>query len=428
MQNNTIINKELISFIKNSPSAFHATRQIENMLVKSGFSHLIANEKWEVKAGKSYYTKANNSSIIAFTMPEKPYDGAHIVAAHSDSPTFKIKANAEMVKEETYVTVNVEKYGGMLIKTWFDRPLSLAGRVVVSKNNKLEQMLVDIDKDLMLIPNLAIHMDRDANTQRQISVQKELMPLLALNSSDVSINSLVANALKIKQEDIIDSDLFLYCTQDGTIWGANDEFLSAPRLDDLQCAFSAIKALQNAKSENKICMAAIFDNEEVGSGTKQGALSAFLPNTLRRINLSCGKKEEEMLIINANTSMVSADNGHAMHPNYPEKADVTNRPVLGKGFVVKYSANQKYTTDALSGAMVHKICKDNNIPYQVYYNNSDILGGSTLGNLSATQLAIPCVDIGGAMLGMHSPYETTSCEQTAGLIAFMKEYFKTDII
>ncbi len=423
MQNNIIINKELISFIKNSPSAFHASLQIENMLAKSGFSQLFANEKWEIESGKSYYTKANNSSIIAFTMPEKPYDGAHIVAAHSDSPAFKIKANPEIEKEDVYITLNVEKYGGMIINSWFDRPLSIAGRVIINNSSALEQRLVNIDKDLLLIPNLAIHMSRGEDSSKQISVQKELQPLLALKPKSGGVNAIIANALNIEESAIVDSDLFLYCRQEGKIWGANDEFLSAPRLDDLQCAFCAIKALLNAKNESKICMSVIFDNEEVGSGTKQGALSTFLSHTLRRIGIVCNKSEEEMLMVNANTTMISADNGHAVHPNYPEKADITNRPVLGKGILIKYSANQKYTTDAFSGATVRKICDDADIPYQIYHNNSDVLGGSTLGNLSTMQLSVPCADIGAAMLAMHSPYETTSCEQTEGLLRFMSEYF-----
>ncbi len=428
MQNNIIINKELISFIKNSPSAFHASLQIENMLVENGFLQLFANEKWEIENGKSYYTKANNSSILAFTMPEKPYDGAHIVAAHSDSPAFKIKANPEIESEEIYITLNVEKYGGMIINSWFDRALSIAGRVIINNSGALEQRLVNIDKDLLLIPNLAIHMSRGEDSSKNISVQKELQPLLALKPKSGGVNAIIAKALNIEESAIIDSDLFLYCRQEGKVWGANDEFLSAPRLDDLQCAFCAIKALLNAKNESKICMSVIFDNEEVGSGTKQGALSTFLAHTLRRIGIVCNKSEEEMLMVNANTTMISADNGHAVHPNYPEKADITNRPVLGKGILIKYSANQKYTTDAFSGATVRKICDDADIPYQIYHNNSDVLGGSTLGNLSTMQLSVPCADIGAAMLAMHSPYETTSCEQTEGLLRFMSEYFGKNLI
>ncbi len=428
MREYTQINSELIEFIKHSPSAFHAVLQAEKMLLENGFVQLFANKPWHIENGGKYYTKTNNSAIIAFIMPKNNYIGAHIVATHSDSPTFKIKANPEIVTQNAYITLNIEKYGGMLLKPWCDRPLSIAGRVIISQNGNLVEKFIHLKRDVLMIANLAIHMDRDSNTQRQISVQKEFMPLFALSGGIANLNDILAKELQIEKNEIIDSDLFLYCTDEGKIWGANNEFLSAPRLDDLQCTFSALKALLNAKSENKICVTAVFDNEEVGSTTKQGALSAFLGDTLKRINISSEKTQEEMLIFKANSSMVSADNGHALHPNYSEKSDITNVPVLGKGFLIKYSANQKYTTDALTGAMVRKICDDNKIPYQIYHNNSDVLGGSTLGNLSSTQLGIPCADIGAAMLCMHSPYETTSCEQTQGLIDFMREYFSTNII
>ncbi len=426
MNNNLKINNELINFIEKSPSAFHAVNNIEKMLISSNFTELVPNEKWVINSGKKYYIKSNNTSIIAFSMPLNEYKGVKIIASHSDAPCFKLKANAEKNEANAYVKLNVEKYGGMILSTWFDRPLSIAGRVIVSEKGKLNQKLINIDKDLMMIPNLAIHMSGSKGTNNEISVQKEMMPLISLTDNNLEINSIIAKELNVNKEDIIDSDLFLYTREKGKIWGANDEFLSSPRLDDLQCAFTSINALQTAENENKICMAVIFDNEEVGSGTKQGALSTFLYGTLRRINLSFGKSEEEMLIINANSTMISADNGHALHPNYPEKADVTNRPVLGKGLLIKYSANQKYTTDAMSGAAVRKICNDAKITYQVYHNNSDVLGGSTLGNLSTMQLSIPCADIGAAMLAMHSAYETTSCEQTQCLIDFMSAYYQAD--
>ncbi len=423
------INNLLFEFIENSPSSHHAVKSACDIFDSYGFTPLKNDEIWNIEKGGKYYIVCGSSSVIAFKIPNKNISNYRIIASHGDTPCFKIKHNPEIKFENNlYTSLNVEEYGGNLLAPWFDRPLSIAGRVIVMQNGKLCSRLVNIKRNLVSVVNMAIHLSRDANKGMEYKIQKDMLPIFAGAGSNATLNDIVAKELNINSDDILDADLYLYNNAKGTVWGAQDEFISAPRLDDLQCCFASVTALVNNTNENSICMSAIFDNEEVGSSSMQGAASTFLKRTVRRIASSLNISEDQLIIALSKSSMISADNGHAIHPNYPEKHDKTNRPYVGGGVLIKYSANQKYTTSAFTGAAMAQLCKNANVPYQVFHNHSDIAGGSTLGNISISQLSIPCADIGIAMLAMHSPYETAGANDTAHLIATMSEYFKTDVL
>jgi aspartyl aminopeptidase len=320
----------------------------------------------------------------------------------------------------------VEKYGGMICSPWLDRPLSVAGRIIVRTEDGIETKLINVDRDLMIIPNLAIHMNREVNDGYKFNAQVDMLPLFCEKGeeSDVFIR-MIAKEAGVKAEDILDTDLFLYNRMKGTMLGLNNEFIASGRLDDLQCAYASLQGFLNAEPKDSVAVHCVYDNEEVGSGTKQGAAGTFLKDTLRRINSALGKSEEEYLMSIASSFLVSADNAHAVHPNHAEKSDPTNRPYLNKGIVIKYSANQKYTTDAVSGAVMRAICKEADVPFQVFTNRSDMLGGSTLGNISQSQVALNTVDIGLPQLAMHSPYETAGAKDTAYLIEAARVLFSS---
>ena len=413
----------LIDFIDRSPSPYHAVANAKAMLRGAGFEELDERRRFSIKEGGSYFVERNGSALIAFRIPEGA-SAFSIVAAHTDSPVLHIKPDPENVSSGLYTTLNAEIYGGMLAQPWFDRPLSVAGRVFVRKGNEISCHLVDIGRDLLMIPSLAIHMDRKANEEGLRSVQKELQPLFAEGSAKGGLRKLIADTLSIDEDAIIDSDLIVYDRMKGTVWGKDGEFFSAPRIDDLGCAFSAIGALCETGSGKTMQIAALFDNEEIGSSTRQGALSDFLAATLRRITLSLGMDEEEHMIATASSFMLSADNGHAVHPNYAEKADVTSRPRLNGGVLLKYSGNGKYTTDGRSGSLVRSLMDKNGIPYQIFANNSDIPGGSTLGNLSMQEISIETADVGMAQLAMHSPYESAGARDPKALKSLFKVFFE----
>lgn len=418
------ITEQLIEFIRKSPVSFQATEEMEQRFQKAGYQKLSEKEYWNLKAGGKYVVTRNHSALIAFSIPEKNSMRFHIMASHSDSPAFKIKENPEMQVEHAYTKLNVEGYGGMLMAPWVDRPLSVAGRVMVSGKNGPEERLVNIDRDLLMIPSLAIHMNREANKGVAYNPQKDMLPLMGCGSEKADLMEILAEKLKIKKEDILTHDLFLYNRMPGTIWGADREFVSSPRLDDLQCAFASMEGMLRGRKENCIAVHCVLDNEEVGSGTKQGAASTFLKDTLRRINDGLGRTYEEYLMTLADSFMISADNAHALHPNYTEKADPVNHPVINGGIVIKYNANQKYCTDAVSAAVFKDICKRTEVPCQILVNRSDIPGGSTLGNISNTQVAVNTVDIGLPQLAMHSPYETAGTEDTWSLIKAATVFFE----
>ena len=418
------ITEQLLEFIRKSPVSFQATEEMEQRFRKAGYQKLSEKEYWNLKAGGKYVVTRNRSALIAFSIPEKNSMRFHIMASHSDSPAFKIKENPEMQVEHAYTKLNVEGYGGMLMAPWADRPLSVAGRVMVSGKNGPEERLVNIDRDLLMIPSLAIHMNREANKGVAYNPQKDMLPLMGCGSEKADLMEILAEKLKIKKEDILTHDLFLYNRMPGTIWGADREFVSSPRLDDLQCAFASMEGMLRGRKENCIAVHCVLDNEEVGSGTKQGAASTFLKDTLRRINDGLGRTYEEYLMTLADSFMISADNAHAVHPNHTDLADPTNRPAMNGGIVIKYNANQKYTTDAVSAAVFKDICKRTEVPCQTFVNRSDIPGGSTLGNISNTQVAVNTVDIGLPQLAMHSPYETAGTEDTWSLIKAATVFFE----
>lgn len=418
--------KELFSFIENSPSTFHVVENMRKDLLEEGYTQLLDGQKWNLERGGKYFIVRNGSAIIAFRIPEKFY-GFQIIASHSDSPTFKIKQNPEMGVEDHYVKLNIEKYGGMIYSPWYDRPLSVAGRLIVKEDGQIRMKLVDAGRDLVMIPNLAIHMNRDANANMKYSVQKDLLPLYGDETAKGTFMKLMADAAGVKEEDIVGHDLYLYSRMKGSIWGANKEYISIGKLDDLQCAFASLQAFLHSETGESIPMHCVFDNEEVGSQTRQGAASTFLQDVLQRICECFGKDREDYRCLQANSFMLSVDNGHAVHPNYPEKACPTNRPYMNAGVVIKSSANQKYATDGISAAVFKEFCERAEVPYQMYLNHSDVPGGSTLGNLTTSLVDINTVDIGLAQLAMHSPYETAGIKDTAYLMNVAKLFYASTV-
>ena len=411
--------KRLCAFIQASPTAFHAVANAVKALEAAGFEELSEKERFSVKPGKSYFVRRNGTALIAFRVPEA-FQGFHIVSAHTDSPCLKIKHEPELTSSGFYTTLNVEGYGGLLMNPWFDRPLSIAGRVYLDSG---EEMLVNLDRDLLLIPSLAIHMDRGVNDGRKLSKQKDVSPLFTEGTEKGSFSAFLAGELGVSKDSLLEYDLFVYSRTAPAVWGRNNEFFSSPRIDDLGCAYSALQALLETSGKDYLPFLALFDNEEVGSGTKQGALSDFLRSALKRLCFSLGKDEEELMMLLARSMMLSADNGHAVHPNYPEKADLTNKPRLNGGVLVKFAANQKYTTDAASGSYVTGLCKRKGIPFQRFFNHSDSAGGSTLGNLSTQKVSLSTADVGIAQLAMHSPYESAGVRDTTALMNLFKEFY-----
>ncbi|MDO4266869.1 MAG: M18 family aminopeptidase [Eubacteriales bacterium] len=422
-------NQELLAFLDGSPSSFHAAANMKTMLEEAGFIRLLEGQRWKLETGKGYFVTRNDSALIAFRIPKKDFAGFQIMASHSDSPVFKIKSNAEIQVENHYVKLNVEKYGGMIYSPWMDRPLSVAGRIVVQTADGVATRLICVDRDLLVIPNLAIHMNRQVNEGYAFNAQKDMLPLFCGGREEArgTFLSMIAREAGVKAEDILDTDLFLYSRMKGTVVGLDGEYICSPHLDDLQCAFASLKGFLAAEPKESVAVHCVLDNEEVGSSTKQGAASTFLKDVLHRINGAMGRTEEEYLTALASSFMVSADNAHGVHPNQPDKADPTNRPYLNEGIVIKYSANQKYTTDAVSGAVFKALCRKAGVPFQTFHNRSDILGGSTLGNISGNQVAVNTVDIGLPQLAMHSCCETAGSRDTAYLIEAARVLFSSAI-
>ena len=432
----TRVNNELFAFIEKCPTACHAVRELEKMWQEAGYIPCEETKQWELKEGGKYYVKRNDSSIIAFSLPGKGMDamkGFHGICTHSDSPCFKIKENAEMTLEN-YTRLNTEKYGGMILSSWFDRPLSIAGRVMLEKEGGIQCRLVSIPRNLLVIPNLAIHMNRDMNKGVEYNPQVDMLPLFGTRDGK-GLKTLLAEELNretregeeagnVKEEDILSYDLFVYVQEKGCQIGSEEEYILAPRLDDLQCVFAAGQAMVKAQAQEYANLCIVFDNEEVGSSTMQGADSTFLSDVVERIESGFGKSSGWLKQMLAGSFFISADNAHALHPNHPEKADPTNRPILNGGPVIKYHGSQKYTTDAKTAAVMKLLCKKAGVPVQSYTNRSDILGGSTLGNISTSHLSVPTVDVGLAQLAMHSAVETAGAKDTAYAIAVFEEFYK----
>ncbi len=415
-------NRDLLHFISKSPSVFHVVRHIKAALLYAGFTEIREEDSWQIKRGGKYVVTRNGSALIAFSVPEDGGNAFKITAAHCDSPTFKIKENPEM-RDGKYTRLNVEGYGGMIMSTWLDRPLSAAGRLFVKDNGQIISKLVSLDHPTLLIPSVAIHMDRTVNSGHAWNIQNDLLPLYSTDGSADFMETL-AQAAKVKAADILGHDIFLYSCSPGILWGPQHEFISSPRLDDLQCAFATFRGFTNGKKQKDISVYALFDNEEVGSGTAQGAGSTFLTNTISRLALSLGRSYDEIQAMLAKSFMISADNGHAVHPNHGEYADPVNAPVLNGGIIIKFNASQKYSTDGYSAAVFRDLCLKADVPIQTYTNRSDIPGGSTLGNISNTKVAVPTVDIGLPQLAMHSSYETAGAKDTEYLVKAVSYFFE----
>ena len=414
--------KKCLRFIDESVSSYHAVGNVERQLMENGFIELREKDGWEIKSGQSYYVKRGGSSLIAFRMPKGMVKGFHIMASHSDSPSFKVKTNPEMAVENQYLKLNTEGYGGMIFSTWFDRSLSVAGRVVTGSGAGIKEMNVNIDEDLLVIPSLAIHMNREANKGTEFNPQVDLLPFMGSCEAKGWFEEKLAVLAGVPKEEILGTDLFLYVREQGRIAGACQELILSPRLDDLECVYASMEAILEEKPGEYCSMCAIFNNEEVGSLTRQGAASTFLKDTLERIGESLGKSRSDYLRLLADSFMISADNAHALHPNHVEKADPVNRPVLNGGVVIKHHGGQKYTTDGYSEAVMRGLCREAGVPIQDYHNRSDIAGGSTLGNISAGQVSVPAVDIGLAQLGMHSAVETAGSADVGYMVEVLKGF------
>ena len=422
--------EKLLDFIEQSPTSYHSVAAMERTLQERGYIRLSEGKEWELEEGGEYYCIRGGSSLIAFRIPSYSYRGFQIMASHSDSPCLKLKENPDMVGENIYLKLNVEKYGGMMLSTWFDRPLSVAGRIVCREGDVLRVKLVDMRRDLLMIPSLAIHMNRQANEGTTLSVQSDMQPIFALlgeEADKISFMELVAREVGVAAEDILGSDLYVYNRMPGTIWGAGREFISSGRLDDLECVFCSLTGFLHAREGESIPVHVVFDNEEVGSMTRQGAGATFLYDTLLRINHALGGNESDFRQKLASTMMLSMDNAHATHPNYPQKACPSNRPVIGGGVVLKFAANQKYTSDGVSAALFREICDRAEVPVQVYTNHSDVRGGSTLGNIAGTKVSVLCADIGLAQLAMHSSYETAGVADVDYLVKAAKAFYESSL-
>ncbi len=431
-QDQTPALKGLMEFLQGSPTCFHAVQRLREMLEQAGFSELPESRRWELKPGGRYYTVRNGSSVIAFRIGRAlDQPGFTVTASHSDSPCFKIKENAEINVRGHYVQLNTEGYGGMICSTWLDRPLSVAGRVLVRETDetgceKLTAKLIDFDRDLVMIPNVAIHMNRKINDGFTFNKQIDMVPLFGSGKVEKGeFRAMVAQQAGAAPEDILGSDLFLYNRMAPTVWGAKNEFVSAGRLDDLECAYGTLMGFLAGKNDKSIQVYACFDNEEVGSGTKQGADSTFLQDVLTRVARGLGMDDEDYRCMQARSFMLSCDNAHAVHPNHPEKTDATNCTFMNEGIVVKSHAGQKYTSDAVSIALFRGVCEKAGVPIQFFANRSDENGGSTLGNIAMAHVSMNTVDLGLAQLAMHSAYETAGVKDLDSLAAASAAFYGT---
>lgn len=421
------VSAELLSFIEKSPTSFHAVKTAAELLEQAGFHRLSECDGWDLQPNGKYYVTRNGSSLIAFVLPEQTKAPFRLFCSHTDSPSFKVKEGPQLHTEEGYTKLNVEQYGGALRSPWFDRPLSVAGRVLVKTEQGVEIRLIQIDRDLLMIPSMAIHMNRAANDGMSYNVQTDLCPVFGDETAKDAWKALISEAANASENDILGADLFLYNRQKGCFTGVKEEFIAAPRLDDLQCMYGSLKGFLEAPKHTAVSVFGAFDNEETGSVSRQGAASTFLQDVLTRIYEAQGASREEYLRAIAGSFLISGDNAHALHPSHPEKADPVNRPKMNRGIVIKYNADQKYTSDAKSAAVLKLLCEHASVPYQIYTNRSDMAGGSTLGNISNTQVSLQAVDIGLPQLAMHSPYEMAGTKDTAYLIELAKEFYSCEL-
>lgn len=405
-----------LRFVKETPNAYYAADNIAEMLREKGFLELSEKDAWDMKSGK-YFVRRNDATIIALDLPRE-YDRFSIAAAHGDSPCFRIKPNPEMA-ENGYLKLNTEIYGGMLQYSWLDRPLSVAGRVIVKENGVFKSRLINIQRDLLVIPSLAIHMNRGVNDGAKFNPQKELLPLVALGSEKGGFKELLDREAGA---EVLDYDLYLYNRDEPKYAGNNAEFILSPRIDNLGCAYTVLNGFLLAENKKSAAVYVCFNNEETGNRTREAAGGTFLEDVLERVCLAAGKDLRQLL---AASFFVSADNGHALHPNYPEKADPTSRACINGGILIKHHEN--YTTDGLSSAILKDIYKDAAVPYQEFASRSDMGNGGTLGKASLSHVSLCSADIGMAQLAMHSANELSGALDIDYMIAGMKAFYEADI-
>ena len=407
--------EKLAAFLDASVSVYHAAAYLADTLTQAGYTRLSEGKAWDLTAGGKYFLVRGGTAVLAFRVPETSPKGFMMTASHSDRPTFKLKENPELTGK--YTRLAVEKYGGMLMAPWLDRPLSLAGRVMVETQDGVQSRLVNIDRDLLMIPNVAIHMNRQANDGYKWNPAVDTLPLLGGADAAGKLEGLLEEAAGGK---ILGHDLYLYVRQKASVWGLNGEYISAGAIDDLQCAWGCTQGFLNAEDGNSIPVLCVFDSEEVGSSSVQGAASKLLESSISRICLSLGLDEQVML---SNSFMISADNAHAVHPNHPEFADAGNAPVVNGGVVLKFNANLRYSTDGVAAAIFRKVCAKAGVKMQTYCNRADIPGGSTLGNISLSHVSVPTADMGLPQLAMHSCYETAGVQDSLDLEKVMAAYY-----
>lgn len=426
------IASDLVDFINDSPSAFHVVRNIKAALMKSGFKELISGEEWKLKKGRKYFVSQNDTAIIAFITGNGSLkeEGFRIIASHTDSPALKIKPNVGVLNKDGYTRLFTEVYGGPILSTWFDRPLSIAGRVALLSDNPLKPTIkyINIKQPICIVPNLAIHLNREVNDGLKIERQKMLFPIITALTDQLEnknyLHELIASELRIESNQILDFDLFLYDTNKGEIMGKDKEFISSGKLDNLAMVHSSIQALIDSKPGDATKVVCCFDNEEVGSQSKQGAGSPFMKHTLDRICIQLDNDPEALYRAVDNSFMISADMAHALHPAFTDKYDVDNSPAMNGGPVIKVNANQKYTTDGHSSAVYEMLCRNAGVPVQRYVNHSDIAGGATLGGISSGQLEFKSVDIGNPILSMHSIREFGGVDDHYYILKSFEEFFK----
>nr|WP_308631703.1 M18 family aminopeptidase [uncultured Gemmiger sp.] len=418
---------DLVEFLQESVTPFHAAATAESWLRAAGYTRLEEADYWNLEPGKGYYVTRNGSSVVAWRVPEHAIGGWRIVASHSDSPSWKVKN--DRVENDGCRRLSVEGYGGMIMPTWLDRPLTVGGRVIVKTEDGIESRLVCIDRDLLVIPSLAIHFQRDVNKGHTYNPQIDMQPLWGPADSR-TLTDLVAEELGVDPADILDTDLQLVTRQTPTQIGPDGEFFMAPRIDDLECAATTLLGFLDAAAETDSACApvwAMLDNEEVGSSSRMGAESSYLRDVLDRIIEAVPHSGQAMPRALANSFMLSADNAHATHPNFPQKSDPCAPVRLGGGVVLKYNASQKYTTNAVSGAVFRAVCQKAGVPVQVFTNRADEAGGSTLGNLQSHTLPIPMADIGLAQLAMHSAVETASVADAEAMTKAVAAFYRVHL-
>ena len=409
----------LKNYLDSAVSVYHAVESLQKVLDEAGYTCLSESETWRLVPGGKYYMTRSGTALMAFRVPQGNPKGFMLSASHSDRPCFKVKENGEL--KGNYTRLAVERYGGMLIAPWLDRPLSIAGRVLVETENGVEVKLINIDRDLMMMPNVAIHMNRQANEGYKWNPAVDTLPLMGGKDAAGKLQTLVEEAAGGK---VLGHDLYLYIREKAKVWGLEEEYISSAALDDLACAWLCTQGFLKATESNSIPVLCVFDNEEVGSSSLQGADSDLLGLLLKRICDSLGLPMENMM---SQSFMLSADNAHAIHPNHPEFADPNNAPVVNQGVVLKFNANQRYTTDGVSAAVFRKICGKVNVPVQTYCNRADLAGGSTLGNISLTHVSIQSADIGLPQLAMHSCYETAGVQDAIYMEEALAAFYSTTL-